>query len=86
MKTSDRTPKAVFTLQDQARPGQTIDRSPNGPTQNSKASTYSLLMRSEEKGRGAFEAVLYVFLIWGPLVAMLQFWEYRIVVPGGGLF
>lgn len=43
-------------------------------------------MRSEEKGRGAFEAVLYVFLIWGPLVAMLQFWEYRIVVPGGGLF
>jgi hypothetical protein len=86
MKTSDRTPKAVFTIQHQARPGQTMDRRPTGRTEHSKASTYSLLMRSEEKGRSALEAVLYVFLIWGPLVAMLQFGEYRIVLPGGGLF
>jgi hypothetical protein len=86
MKTSDRIPKAVFTLQRQARPGQTSGRRPNGPTENSKASTYSLLMRSEENARSAFEALLYLFLIWGPLVAMFQFGEYRIVLPGGGLF
>jgi hypothetical protein len=86
MKTSDRIPKAVFTLQHQARPGQTTGCRPNSLTEDPKASTYSLLMRSNEKERSAFEAVLYVFLIWGPLVAMFQFGEYRIVLPAGGLF
>jgi hypothetical protein len=86
MKTSDRTPAAVFTLQRQAGPWQTIDRRPNRPTKNPKESSYSLLIRSEEKARTVFEALTYVFLIWGPLVAMMQFGEYRLVVPAGGLF
>ena len=43
-------------------------------------------MRSEDKRRTALETVIYVLLICGPLVAILQFAEYRVAIPVGGLF
>ena len=43
-------------------------------------------MRSEDKRRTALETVIYVFLICGPLIAILQFAEYRVAIPVGGLF
>ena len=38
-------------------------------------STYALLVRSEEKGRGVLEAVLYVAFI---LSAVLLIWEFAV--------
>lgn len=40
---------------------------------NQFESTYALLVRSEEKGRGVLEAVLYVAFI---LSAVLMIWEF----------
>jgi hypothetical protein len=42
-------------------------------TNNQFESTYALLVRSEEKGRGVLEAVLYVAFI---LSAVLLIWEF----------
>jgi hypothetical protein len=42
---------------------------------NQSESTYALLVRSEEKGRGVLEAVLYVAFI---LSAVLLIWEFAL--------
>jgi uncharacterized membrane protein len=42
---------------------------------NQFESTYALLVRSEEKGRGVLEAVLYVAFI---LSAVLVIWEFAL--------
>ncbi|HEX4640035.1 MAG TPA: hypothetical protein VH252_01535 [Chthoniobacterales bacterium] len=53
---------------------------------NPLESTHRLRMCSEEKARSLLEAVIYFFLIWVPLVAILKFAEYRGVLPAGSLF
>ena len=78
MKTSKKTSVTPCIAQDQAALSQQMDGPVNDPP---KESTYALLVRSEEKGWSLFEAAMYVLLISGPLVALLQFAEYRAVIP-----
>ena len=70
MKTSDRSPAAVFALQHQHR------HNPDEPA-------HKLRICSEEKARSLLEALIYFFLIWIPLVAILKFADYRAVVSPG---
>ena len=58
----------------------TIDQS-----QNQEESAYSLLIRSEEKGRNAFELIMYPCLILGPLIAIWQFAQHPVNIPAAGL-
>ncbi len=48
-------------------------------------STYALLVRSEEKGRGVLETVLYTLFILSAVFTMWQFAQQRIEVPAAGL-
>lgn len=52
---------------------------------NEFESTYALLVRSEEKGRGVLETVLYVLLILSAVFAISQFAEHSVTVPAAGL-
>lgn len=54
-------------------------------SQNQEESAYSLLMRSEEKSRNAFELIMYPCLILGPLVAIWQFAQQPVNIPAAGL-
>jgi hypothetical protein len=56
-----------------------------GQPGNQHASTYTLLIRSEEKRRNVFEVAIYLFLILGPLIAIWQFAQQPINVPAAGL-
>ncbi len=58
----------------------TIDQS-----QNQEESAYSLLIRSEEKSRNAFELTIYPCLILGPLIAIWQFAQNPVNIPAAGL-
>ena len=52
---------------------------------NQFESTYALLVRSEEKGRGVLEAVLYVAFILSAVVLIWEFAHSSIGIPSGGL-
>jgi hypothetical protein len=54
-------------------------------SQNQEESAYSLLIRSEEKSRNAFELTIYPCLILGPLIAILQFTQHSVNIPAAGL-
>src|SRR5215468_7499831 len=45
-------------------------------------STYALLVRSEEKGRGVLEAVLYVAFILSAALLILEFALSSVSIPG----
>ena len=57
----------------------------NTTVQNQEESAYSLLIRSEEKSRNAFELVMYPCLILGPLIAIWQFAQHPVNIPAAGL-
>jgi hypothetical protein len=52
---------------------------------NKHESTYALLMRSEEKSRGVFEAVAYLILILSAVFSIAQFAQHPVRVPAAGL-
>ena len=52
---------------------------------NPHESTYALLIRSEEKCRNMFEAVIHPLLILGPLIAIWQFSQQPVNIPATGL-
>ena len=54
-------------------------------SQNHEESAYSLLIRSEEKSRNAFELTIYPCLILGPLIAIWQFAQQPVNIPAAGL-
>ena len=70
-------PREVGSMNEQTN---TIDQS-----QNQEESAYSLLIRSEEKSRNAFELIMYPCLILGPLVAIWQFAQQPVNIPAAGL-
>ena len=70
-------PREVGIMNEQTN---TIDQS-----QNQEESAYSLLIRSEEKSRNAFELIMYPCLILGPLVAIWQFAQQPVNIPAAGL-
>lgn len=47
----------------------------NEPNNNVEESTYSLLVRSEEKKRALFETIVYGLVILSAVTAILQFVE-----------
>ena len=47
-------------------------------------STYTLLVRSEEKGRGVLEIILYALFIFSALILLLQFALEPVRVPAAG--
>jgi hypothetical protein len=52
---------------------------------NQFESTYALLVRSEEKGRGVLEAVLYVAFILSAVVLIWEFAHSSVSLPAVGL-
>ena len=48
-------------------------------------STYALLVRSEEKGRGLLEALVYTLFILGVVLSILQFAQTPVKVSAPGL-
>jgi len=52
---------------------------------NHQESTYALLVRSEEKSRGALETVAYTTIFLSLLVAIWQFAQNPVIIPAGGL-
>jgi hypothetical protein len=56
-----------------------------GQPENQYQSIYALLIRSEEKSRNAFEALIYPLLILGPLIAIWQFAQQPVNIPAAGL-
>jgi len=70
-------PREVSIMNEQTN---TTDQS-----QNHEESAYSLLIRSEEKSRNAFELIMYPCLILGPLVAIWQFAQQPVNIPAAGL-
>jgi hypothetical protein len=58
----------------------------NHQTHNNQfESTYALLVRSEEKGRGVLEAVLYVAFILSAVVLIWEFAHSSVSLPAAGL-
>jgi hypothetical protein len=51
---------------------------------NQFESTYALLVRSEEKGRGVLEAVLYVAFILSAVVLIWEFAHSSVSLPANG--
>lgn len=51
----------------------------------SKNSTYNLLVRSEEKSRGAVETVLYSLFIFSSVLAIWQFVHNPVNIPAAGI-
>jgi hypothetical protein len=64
-----------------------MNEQPNTTDQslNHEESAYSLLIRSEEKSRNAFELIMYPCLILGPLIAIWQFAQHPVNIPAAGL-
>jgi hypothetical protein len=54
-------------------------------SQDQEESAYSLLIRSEEKSRDAFELIMYPCLILGPLIAIWQFAHHPVNILAAGL-
>ena len=52
---------------------------------NHQESTYALLVRSEEKSRGALETVLYSTCILSVIVAIWQFAHQPVNIPAAGI-
>ena len=52
---------------------------------NQVESTYALLVRSEEKGRGVLEAVLYIAFILSAVVLIWEFAHSSVGIPSAGL-
>ena len=52
---------------------------------NEFESTYALLVRSEEKGRGVLETVLYIILILSAVFTISQFANHSVRIPAAGL-
>jgi len=52
---------------------------------NQFESTYALLVRSEEKGRGVLETVLYVAFILSAVLSIWQFTQQPVKIPAAGL-
>jgi hypothetical protein len=52
---------------------------------NQHESTYALLMRSEERSRGAFETVAYTVFIFSMLFAAWEFVQHPVKIPAAGL-
>jgi hypothetical protein len=52
---------------------------------NQFESTYALLVRSEEKGRGVLEAVLYIAFILSAVVLIWEFAHSSVGIPSAGL-
>lgn len=48
-------------------------------------STYALLVRSEEKGRGALEMIVYALCMLSVVASIWQFAQQRVEVPAAGL-
>jgi hypothetical protein len=48
-------------------------------------SAYALLVRSEDKGRGVLETVLYALFILSAVFTIWQFAQQPIVIPAAGL-
>jgi hypothetical protein len=57
----------------------------NHETLNQFESTYALLVRSEEKGRGVLEAVLYVAFILSAVLVIWEFAHSSLSMPAAGL-
>ena len=53
--------------------------------QSSTNSTYSLIVRSEEKSRSILEIVLFAFFILSAVVSIWQFAREPVAVPAVGL-
>ena len=53
-------------------------------TNNKLESTYALLVRSEEKGRGVLEIAVYATVILSVVVSILQFVQMPVTVPAPG--
>ena len=51
---------------------------------NQFESTYALLVRSEEKGRGVLEAVLYVAFILSAVLLIWEFAQSSVSIPAAG--
>jgi len=54
-------------------------------SQDQEESAYSLLIRSEEKSRNAFELIMYPCMILGPLIAIWQFAHHPVNIPAAGV-
>ena len=54
---------------------ETIPIKTNEPSNEVEKSTYSLLVRSEEKKRALFETIVYGLVLLSAVVAILQFAE-----------
>ncbi|MEY2485044.1 MAG: hypothetical protein QOH39_692 [Verrucomicrobiota bacterium] len=52
---------------------------------NHQESTYALLVRSEEKSRGAAEAVAYTIFVLSAVFAIWQFAQHPVKIPAAGL-
>lgn len=52
---------------------------------NQLESTYTLLVRSEEKGRGILETALYTLFILSAVASIWQFAQQPVNVPAAGL-
>ena len=57
----------------------------NNDTPNQFESTYALLVRSEEKGRGVLETVLYVAFILSAVLLIWEFAQSSVSIPAAGL-
>jgi hypothetical protein len=57
----------------------------NNDTLNQFESTYALLVRSEEKGRGVLETVLYVAFILSAVLLIWEFAQSSVSIPAAGL-
>jgi signal peptidase I len=52
---------------------------------NQFESTYALLVRSEEKGRGVLEILVYAIFLLGVVFSILQFAQSPIKIPSAGI-
>ena len=52
---------------------------------NHQESTYALLVRSEERGRSAAEAVAYTIFVLSAVFAIWQFIQHPVTIPAAGL-
>jgi hypothetical protein len=53
----------------------------NHQTPNQFESTYALLVRSEEKGRGVLETVLYIAFILSAVLLIWEFAQSSVIIP-----
>ena len=52
---------------------------------NQFESTYALLVRSEDKGRGVLESLVYAVLIFGVVLSFWQFAQGPVKIPAAGI-